>query len=73
MKLMNDLSSVQRVAEEVRAKYPQVNKLISMTKSVSESPTSNVILQVALARHTLALPTSANKMGNLDRSSQLLQ
>jgi hypothetical protein len=30
----------QNVTKEVRAKFPQVNKLISMTKSVSERPTS---------------------------------
>jgi hypothetical protein len=31
---------LERVAEKVIAKFPQVNKLISMKKSVSESPTS---------------------------------
>jgi hypothetical protein len=35
---------LQGVAEEVRAKFPQVSKLFSMKKSVSESPTLSVIL-----------------------------
>jgi hypothetical protein len=35
---------LQCVAEEVRAKFYQVNKLILMTKCVSESPTSSAIL-----------------------------
>jgi hypothetical protein len=36
---------LQRVAEKVRAKFPQVNKLSSIKKkSVSESPTSSAIL-----------------------------
>jgi hypothetical protein len=36
---------LQLVAEQVRAKFPQANKLISMTKkSVSESSTSSAVL-----------------------------
>jgi hypothetical protein len=47
---------VQRVVEDVQAKFPQMNKLISITKSVSESPTSSAILKEALADAPLPPP-----------------
>jgi hypothetical protein len=64
---------LQRVVKKVRVKFPQVNKSILMTKKMFQKAHIECNPISSTCRRTLVPRTSANKLWNLDRSSQLLQ